>query len=189
MTPILGILASQISGHLSTNSYESIATVTVGSGGASGISFTSIPSTYKHLQIRWIARSTAGASTDYFFPMYLNNDPASNYSSHYINANGSAVAASGNANQNGFNFYGDWPAASATSGIFGAAVMDITDYRDTNKYKTIRTFAGFDANGSGQVFFNSASWRSTNAVTSIQLYFNSANFAQYSSFALYGVKG
>lgn len=190
MSPIPGIVASQISGHLaSPTSYESISTVTVGAGGSSSVSFTSIPSTYKHLQIRWIARSTAAASTDYIYPMRFNSDSGSNYSSHYINANGSAVAASGNANQTGFNFYGDWPAASATSGLFGVAVMDILDYADTNKYKTVRTLAGFDANGSGQVFFNSSSWRSTSAISSFSLAFNGGNVAQYSSFALYGIKG
>ena len=34
--------------------FESIATVTVGGGGAASIEFTSIPGTYQHLQIRGI---------------------------------------------------------------------------------------------------------------------------------------
>ena len=68
MSPILGArggLSASAYGLFSlqsTNSYESIQTVTVGSGGQSTISFTSIPSTYKHLQIRMLARAT-GAST------------------------------------------------------------------------------------------------------------------------------
>ena len=40
--------------------YDSIATVVVGSGGASSITFSSVPSTYKHLQIRFIARNDVG---------------------------------------------------------------------------------------------------------------------------------
>lgn len=32
--------------------YDSIATTTVGAGGAASITFSSIPSTYQHLQIR-----------------------------------------------------------------------------------------------------------------------------------------
>ena len=48
--PILGIMASQISGHLSNPSYESIATYTVGAGGSSTMVFSSIPQTYKHLE-------------------------------------------------------------------------------------------------------------------------------------------
>jgi hypothetical protein len=51
--PILGIIASAITGNLVTTSYESIETVTVGSGGsATVLTFSSIPATYTHLQIR-----------------------------------------------------------------------------------------------------------------------------------------
>jgi len=189
MSLILGILAQSGGAAVAASSYESIATVSVGSGGQSTISFTSIPATYTHLQIRWIIRSTTSSADNYIFPMRFNSDAGSNYSSHYINADGSAVAASGNANQSGFNFYGSFPAASATSGIFGVAIMDIFDYANTNKYKTVRTLAGYDANGSGQIFFNSSSWRSSSAITSFSMTFNTDNFAQYSQVALYGIKG
>ena len=54
-------------------SYESIATVTVGAGGSSSISFTSIPSTYKHLQIRAITRDT-GTSYINNLAGYFNTD-------------------------------------------------------------------------------------------------------------------
>jgi len=169
------------------NGYDALSSVTLSSP-ASSITFSGIPTGYDHLQIRWLARSTAAASTDYIFPMRFNSDSAANYSSHYINANGSAATPSGNANQTGFNFYGDWPAASATSGLFGVAVMDILDYASTDKFKTIKTLAGFDANDSGQVFFNSSSWRSTSAITSFSIAFNGGNFAQNSQLDLYGVK-
>jgi hypothetical protein len=82
--------------------------------------------------------------------------------------------------------------ALSTSGsnIFGSFVCDILDYRDTNKFKTIRTIGGFDNNGSGVVSLRSGVYRSTNAITSIKLFNNPGNnFAQYSSCALYGVKG
>ena len=64
MAPILGIWASQnYSRYSITGSYESIATVTVGSGGSSYIEFTSIPGTYTHLQIRGILRNTGSSSS------------------------------------------------------------------------------------------------------------------------------
>jgi hypothetical protein len=50
--PILGIIASAITGNLVTTSYESIETVTVGSGGSATVTFSSIPATYTHLQIK-----------------------------------------------------------------------------------------------------------------------------------------
>jgi len=62
--PILGITASQITGRLSapdTGAMFPLGMVQVGSGGSATISFTSIPSTYKHLQIRGIARNTSGS--------------------------------------------------------------------------------------------------------------------------------
>jgi hypothetical protein len=46
---ILGIIASSKL-TAAAGDFESIATVTVGSGGSAVISFTSIPSTYAHLQ-------------------------------------------------------------------------------------------------------------------------------------------
>jgi hypothetical protein len=67
--------------------------------------------------------------------------------------------------------------------------MDIVDYTNTNKYKTSRAFAGFDANGSGMLAVTSGLWMSTTAINSITFTSDaSGNFAQYSSFALYGVK-
>jgi hypothetical protein len=61
MTPILGIMASQISGHLETGAYESISTVTVGGGGSATITFSSYSWHFTHLQVRAIVRDT-GAS-------------------------------------------------------------------------------------------------------------------------------
>ena len=75
----------------STNSYESIATVTVGAGGSSSISFSSIPSTYKHLQIRSINLSS---STDNNILMRFNSDSGANYSRHYVYGDGASVGAS-----------------------------------------------------------------------------------------------
>ena len=75
-------------------SYESIATVTVGSGGSSSIDFTSIPSTYTHLQLRMTARCTAqsgGNPTNVY--LRFNSDSGSNYAWHQLAGNGSAASA------------------------------------------------------------------------------------------------
>ena len=167
-----------------TNSYESIMTYTVGSGGQSTITFSVIPSTYKHLQLRVIGN----VSTDSNMTMRLGNgsvDSGSNYSWHqlYGAGSGSGGAVSG-ANSTQMYF------ASMTNGsnIFAASIIDILDYADTNKYKTVRGLDGYDANGSGVVDLASGSWRNTAAVDTIELKC-AANFNQYSSFALYGIKG
>jgi len=188
MSPILGIYASQISGHLSTNNYSSISTVTVGSGGASSITFSSIPSTYTHLQIRAISRSAQAASTDSMY-MRFNGISTTSYSWHYLKGDGSSATASAYASDN-VMYAGTTPAASATSGLFGVTIIDILDYANTNKNKTVRVLDGYDANGSGVVELRSNAWYSTSALTDILIanYTGSANFAQYSQFALYGVR-
>jgi hypothetical protein len=184
MTPILGILASQISGHLAAGTaFDSIATVNVGAGGSSSIDFTSIPSTYKHLQIRTMSLS-ARANDD--IAMQFNGDTATNYSQHRIVASGSTVSSYGFSNTS----FVEAGFSSAGSSFPSVVVMDILDYQNTNKYKTTRYLNGTDSNGGGYLIYESGSWRSTSAITSIKLYIpGSYSFTQYSQFALYGVKG
>ena len=79
--------------------------------------------------------------------------------------------------------------AGATGSQYGAIVLDILDYANTNKNKTMRAIGGVDVNGSGVAEMWSGLYISTNAVNSINLYsYNGSNISQYSSFALYGVK-
>ena len=186
---MLNIIAGTLSVGVtpSTNSYESIATYTVGSGGSSSIDFTSIPSGFEHLQLRSLIRGTT-ASADVETRLTFNSDTSSNYSYHQVYGQGVNVPADGSANTS-FIYYVYSPAASSTASVFGVGVMDILDYDNTNKYKTTRTLAGYDANGSGYILLRSGNWRNTNAITSINLVCASGNFAEYSQFALYGIKG
>ena len=191
MSPILGIYASQISGHLfaPSGAYDSIATHTVGSGGQASIEFTSIPSTYKHLQIRLLARSTDAAGT-VNVTTQLNSDTGSNYAWHRIFGNGTSAGAGGASTQSNI-IIGQISGSTAASGVFGVATIDLLDYKETTKYKTLRSLFGFDDNNGGagavvQLF--SGLWQSTSATTTITLSAG-GGFAQYSSFALYGIKG
>lgn len=182
---ILGIVASS---RRSANSYESIQTIPITTTTAS-ITFSSIPSTYKHLQIRWIARDNRAATSNNIYWQVGNGsaDSGANYSWHLLRGNGSGTVAAGSANANYMLL--DETSASAGSNTFGAGVIDILDYADTNKYKTFRTLNGWDNNGSGEIDLWSGSWRNTAAINTIYLYPNSGSFVQYSSFALYGIKG
>jgi hypothetical protein len=189
LNTILGSLSSGVV--VAPSSYESIATVTVGSGGSASISFTSIPSTYTHLQIRGIARSTLAGTTPDNVAFRINGDSGSNYTTHSLRGSNATVTAS--------NFvslsYAYLPSTSSAAGslgsVFAAVVLDLLDYRNTNKTKVFRTLSGFNENntsGPSNIQFQSALWNSTSAVTSIE-FTNSANFAEYSQFALYGIKG
>lgn len=188
MSPILGIIASSISGSkASTTSYESIATVTVGSGGSSSIDFTSIPSTYKHLQLRCLGRTTAAVSNDVAY-LRFNSDSGTNYSAHDLRGNGGVVAAGGYPSQNAM-YLQRFAGGNQASGMFGVVVADILDYANTSKYKTLRDSGGYDFNGSGNVYLASGLWLSTSAITSMTMTTSSGNWAQYTQFALYGIKG
>jgi hypothetical protein len=172
-------------------SYESIATVTVGSGGAATIDFTSIPATYTHLQIRGIVRDTTAGTGSQNASIQVNGS-STGYSLHYVAGNGSS-AFTDNAYNASQSYLYPVVSGGATASVFSSAIIDILDYKNTNKYKTFRCLSGFDLNGSGSgtVRFASGSWQNTDAISSISLfpYGGSGNFAEYSSFALYGIKG
>lgn len=188
--PILGIFASAVTGGVSTTSFESIATVTVGSGGSSSIDFSSIPSTYAHLQLRYIARTTqANTNIDPNF-LRFNSDTGNNYKTHFLVGNGSSANSYVENTYNNYCYGGLFSSDSSTASTYAAGVIDILDYKDTNKYKTLRVLCGVDLNGSGQAFFQSAVWMSTSAISSITItaITGSTNYKQYSQFALYGVK-
>ena len=162
------------------SSYESIATVTVGAGGSSTVSFTSIPSTYTHLQIRTSMQSSLSS----YGLMRFNSDSGSNYTSHFLYGDGSTATATALTSQSSIYAL----RGSPSTNYYAGTVIDILDYRNTNKYKTTRSLAGNDENGSGYVFFLSGLWLNTNAITDITIITQSGTFAQYSSFALYGIK-
>lgn len=186
MSPILGIYASQISGHLTppdTGAYFPLGAVTVGSAGTTSVTFSNIPSTYTHLQIR---ATMLNASNNYSIKIRFNGDTATNYSAHQLYGTGSAVGAGG---ETSVDIALIGVGASSTSLYSSAMVTDILDYTNTNKYKTVRSFSGADNSGSGQIKLCSANWRSTSAITSIFINADGSTFNQYTSFALYGIKG
>jgi hypothetical protein len=186
MSPILGILASSRPG--AANSYESIATVTVGSGGSASVSFTSIVSTYQHLQIRYLAR-TARANQEDNIQLRFNSDSGNNYAAHVLYGDGATAGAFSDGSSITFNTRSVVAAASSTSGVFGVGVLDILDYSNTSKYKTVRSLNGYDNNGAGQVRLSSGLWMNTAAITGVTIVSAiSANLSEYSSFALYGIK-
>ena len=192
MAPILGIYASQISGHLfaPSGAYDSIATTTVGSGGTASVTFSSISQTYTHLQIRWLMRSNRASGTNDGLQVRFNSDTGSNYSNHLLYGDGSGAYAAAGANTTSMPLgYGS--SNNTTANIFGAGVIDILDYTNTSKYTTARGLTGLDTNGSdGTIGLASGSWRNLNAVTSITIFPGTGTlFNEYTQIALYGVKG
>ena len=170
-------------------SFESIATVTA-AGGEVGLTFSSIPSTYQHLQIRGILRKTGTAFGTTALGLRLNSDTGANYARHGLQGNGSSASAEGVDNQTlitvGYCAVPD----NASSNIYGSTIIDIHDYKSTTKNKTVRAFSGGDTNGAGLVSLASGLWMSTSAINSVTLTLalDSTTFVAGSTFSLYGIK-
>ena len=189
--PILGIFAS--ANFTDPAGFQSIATTTVGSGGTGTITFSSIPSTYKHLQLRYISRTNRGTFSSDSIAIRFNSDSGSNYSYHLLYGQGSSIFAAGLTARTLMEATS--ATTTATANPFAGGVIDVLDYGSTNKNKTIRVLGGFDnnsgaSNQEGYITFASGAWYNTSAVNTITLTpLNGTLFSEYSSFALYGIKG
>lgn len=176
-----------------TDGFFQIATTTLGSA-TSSVTFSSIPGTYTHLQLR-ASLQTARVTypLDKIFWRF-NSDTASNYSAHGVWGDG-ASATSAVENTTAISGFDNFTTTASPSSLgFGVLILDILDYANTDKYKTTRALSGFDVNGTvsgfgGRVGLTSGNWRSTSAITSITFTVdNAANFSADSQFSLYGVK-
>jgi hypothetical protein len=168
-------------------SYESIATTVLGSGSTNSVTFSSIPQTYTHLQVRMILQGTTAYNVP-FLGHAINGDTGNNYATIRILGDGASASSlvSTSSSQIILPRYPDTATPSYTN-MFGAIIVDYLDYTNVNKYTTVRAFGGYDANGSGQIGINGGLWLNTAAVTSLT--FQTNGMAQYSHFALYGIKG
>ena len=189
MTGILGgTIGSYATTVASTNSFESIATTTVGFGGTGTITFSSIPSTYQHLQIRVLARGNNAGVFDSFYVRF-NGDTGSNYTLRRLYGDGAVVGSDSISPYQAVRG-NEITGSTATTNLFGAGIVDIINYSSTTKYKTAKVLGGYDRNGAGWSGLVSGIWTNTSAITNITItpVFGTL-FSQYSSFALYGIKG
>jgi hypothetical protein len=174
---------------ITPSSFESIATAT-GTGSSGTITFTSIPGTYKNLQIRYNGRcDRAGVGLNDLF-MTFNSDTGSNYTSQELNGNGSSVSASVDGPSTRILIPNSTPGAQAAANIMGVGIINFQDYSSTSKYKTVGAITGAERNGeSSRIYSNSGVWASNSAITSISFTAPSSNFTTSTIFSLYGIKG
>lgn len=177
----------------SPSSYESIATVTLGSA-ATSLDITSIPSTYKSLQIRGSLLTSANNSQIY---MYFNgSSTGTSYRAHWLYGDGASVVAGQGAGVSSYGASIFGGSASVTSSTYPAYfIIDILDYASTTKNKTVRIFAGLDSNNTSGaavkqlIQVSSLLWDNTSAISSISFNGFGLNLAANSTLALYGIKG
>jgi hypothetical protein len=169
------------------NTFTKIATVTVGSGGASTIDFSSIPSTYTDLCILTSFRSnnTSGADADQTYIKFNGGSTAISYRL----VRGDGYNAYSNNGTNGL-FARLCNTSDQTSSVFASSNIYITNYTSSN-YKPLSVDSVQETNSQGYpgAICHAGLWSSTSAITSIQFsIFNSASFVQYSTATLYGIK-
>ena len=180
----LGIFSAAGAGG-QVGTYELIQTQILGSNQAS-VTFSNLgdyASTYKHLQIRSVAKSGSSNSAIH---LYFNADEATNYNWHTLVGTGSAVE-SGAATSFAGIFIAGLPPSSVTG--FNGSVCDILDAYSTTKNTTIRSLAGNVEGEIRGVAIYSGAWRNTAAISSIKLGSGGGILAANSRFSLYGIRG
>jgi hypothetical protein len=186
----LGIFsAAGAGGVVAGSDYDLLETQILGSSQASVVfsSLGTYSATYKHLQIRYVARSARTEVND-GIQIRLNGDSGSNYARHNLAGSGSAVSASAGVSVTS-TLSLPIAANSATASAFGAGVIDFLDAYSTTKNKTIRGFGGISSNFN-ELAFQSGLWLNTAGMTSLTLLSTTGNnIATNSRFSLYGIKG
>jgi TRAP-type mannitol/chloroaromatic compound transport system substrate-binding protein len=162
--------------------FTKIASVSVGSGGAASVSFSSIPSTYTDLALSWSSRSTTTGVESAAQYMTFNG-VSTNMSFRRLRGDGSAADSY---TESSSTIYGTATAAGATANTFSNGQIYIPNYAgSTNKSWSVDSVTENNATTAIAVFF-AGLWANTAAITSIG-FTTDANFAQYSTFTLYGI--
>jgi hypothetical protein len=177
------------------NNFESIATLTSGGG---AVTFSSIPQTYRHLQLRVLARSSVGGRGDNI-NLRFNGDTSTNYGSVNFLTGGQGGPASfsmGN-NRTALEAIMCITGNSVANQYFvGGGILDIYDYTSTTKHKSVTAWSGYEPNDTYPttqqnqgLWFKAGSGTTSEAINSITISdYNGASWYGNNTFALYGVK-
>ena len=170
------------------NTYKKIASVTVGSGGASSMAFSSIPATYTDLVVKVSARRSDASEGS--LSTRFNSDSGSNYSSRTLRGTGSAASSSTDSANNLLPF---WviDGTGYTANTFASADIYIPNYASANQKSISAENVSENNQTTTYMQITAGLWSGTAAITAITLYANeqaTGTFAQYSTATLYGIK-
>jgi len=163
--------------------FTKIETITVGSGGVASVAFSSIPATYTDLILYASIRCTVGEDSAY---LRFNNDSGSNYSWKRLLANGASTSSLGASSQvqipNLFMVDNGW-----TGNTFSSNMVYVPNYTGST-LKSVSLDAVTEANvANPRMNIAAGLWSGTAAITQVNLIPGAGNFAQYSTFTLYGI--
>jgi hypothetical protein len=166
--------------------YNKIASVTVGSGGAASIDFSSIPATYTDLKFVISSRGTTAANFTQIYATF-NGSSAANYGRIYLQGYNSLTESGTNTGQTFMN-WSFMNAASSTTSTFSNHSIYIPNYTSSNN-KSISIDA-VQENNSGEAVMQiiAGLWSNTSVINQITLTAQAGNFAEHSTATLYGIK-
>jgi len=159
-----------------------IQTVTVGSGGAASIDFTSIPQTYTDLVVKVSARATVDETQ---LELQFNGS-TSGYSIRRLTGDGSNAASASLSSVSVMQF-GRGSSSTQTASTFGNTEIYIPNYTSSNNKSTSSDGVNENNATSANTYLGAGLWANSAAISSIKIFFNTGNFAQYSTATLYGV--
>lgn len=181
----LGILATAGAG--GGGAYEWIATAAGDGTTTSTLTLSSIPSDYKHLQVRYFSRSTANTGT---FSMRINGVTTSSYARHELIGSASTTSSTNSSSQTSIQYLLGTAGSGAPGQSYRGGVIDIVDYTSTSKNKTVRAlYGGADNTQTTKVALLSGLFLDTTAITSLSFIVGSGFFEGDTRFALYGMRG
>jgi hypothetical protein len=163
--------------------YEAIATVTVGSGGAANIEFTAIPATFTDLLVKGSLRTSATPGYAWGDVVVNFNGSSANRSQRGVYGTGSSATSFSNS-----DLFGRVSNSDSTASTFGSFEMYVPNYAgSTNKSVSIDSVSENNATAALADLI-AGLWSNTAAITSIKLTPDLGNFTQYSTATLYGIK-
>jgi len=155
---------------------------------ATSVTFSSIPATYEHLQVR-ASDAAAGYSTGQTYYIELNATAGTGYSSHVIRAHSSTVGANALTGTAYIQIYDGLHGINTNVSEYATITMDVLDYTNTNKNTSVLLNGGQSiSNSNSRLFFGSGLWDDTAAITQIKFTPSSGDMRRGSSFTLYGIK-
>lgn len=155
-----------------------------GTGSSSAITLSSIPQTYKHLQLR-MQMFTDSA----FIKMNFNGITTSNYANHTLRGASSSVSSDNDTSQ--AQIWMRYTAGTSDTYTIPTVILDILDYGSTTKNKTARWLAGLPSTADGlhSIVLGSGFLNDTSAISSLTFTSAAGSFRTNTRISLYGVKG
>jgi hypothetical protein len=161
------------------------STVTVGSGGASSIDFTSIPSTYTDLILKMSQRGTEAAVYNTLRLRFNNDTTDANYAYRFVRGSGSAASS---ANSSASPYTGEGNGSSSTANTFSNYEIYIPNYAGSQQKSSSVDFVNENNATEAYAQLLARLWTATAAINQVTVFPSTGTFVQYSTATLYGIK-